>query len=457
MSQNISIKTEPLANDYKQEDSNSDTNTLSYNTIKLENFTNTGNDVKKDKLDLDKTEEFLPENDESTIDTIKEEDVDEMDEFLPEDPPSKEYVDKMDEFLPENVDKSTIDIIKEKDNEMDEFLLEDSPSIYSPSSLTWKSDDCTEAITHDEVQQQRLKTIQQISLPKLEIMDVHEDEQNSNGREANADEERSCEVSMVSNKKVGKYKCEICGRCYRQSRALVVHIRMKHPSHPEFICEICQTRFTTQHGLTRHSILKHPGADSIQTRTKHKCELCDRSYINEKSLRKHMREKHILANDTKYICEKCDIRFATKMGLVVHSSKMHLSEDHSTQTRTKHKCELCDSSYTEYKHLRAHIIAKHPSSIDADYICEICHKRFATQKGLDKHDHVSHPGASSTQTSAKYNCEICGRCYTDDIRTLRKHMRIKHPLSIDTEHICEICNLRFTTKFGLYRHCKSKH
>ncbi|XP_073842701.1 uncharacterized protein isoform X2 [Musca autumnalis] len=120
MSENVSIKTEPFTKDYKQENSNNDTNTLSDNITQLEHITNMINEIKKDEVDLVKMEEFLPENvDESTIDIIKEEDLDEMDEFLSED--SHEDV-----------------------NQMDEFLTEVSSSSYSLSSSTWKSDDRTE-------------------------------------------------------------------------------------------------------------------------------------------------------------------------------------------------------------------------------------------------------------------------------------------------------------------------
>ncbi|XP_073842703.1 uncharacterized protein isoform X2 [Musca autumnalis] len=127
----FSIKTEPFANDHKQEDSTNDTNTTNYNTTKHENFTNMENYIKEDQVVLDKIQNFLPENvAKSTIDIIKEED---MDEFLPKNCPSKDDMDEMDEFLP-----------------------------YATSATT-----------------------QQISLPKLEIIDVHTDEDDSKRHEIN--------------------------------------------------------------------------------------------------------------------------------------------------------------------------------------------------------------------------------------------------------------------------------
>ncbi|XP_073842914.1 uncharacterized protein [Musca autumnalis] len=423
MSEIFSIKMETFAYAYKQEDSNSDINTLSYNTTKFENFTNMVNDINEDKAEMD----------------------------------------EMEEFLPEKVKESTIDIIKEEDvNEMDECLPEDSPT--SASSHTWKSDDRMESIIqdmalHQHVTQQHLTntTTHQISLPKLEIIDVHTDENDGKGLEINGDtdtnvtdnKDRCITSSSRAAQTPAEHKCEICGRSYREESNLRRHMRKNHPLSidTEYICKICNQRYTTQLGLDFHCYRMHPEA---RTPNKHKCEICGSCYRRSNAFLEHMRIKHPLSIDTEHMCNICNQRFTTQPGLDRHSYVTH-------PPLAEHKCEICGLCYKLSSSLSEHIRMKHPSSIDADYICEICHKRFATQKGLDKHYHIAHPGASSTQTSAKYNCEICGRCYTDDVRTLRKHMRIKHPLSIDTEHICEICNLRFTTKVGLYRHCISKH
>ncbi|XP_073842815.1 uncharacterized protein [Musca autumnalis] len=475
MSAVFSIKTEPFDNDYKQEDSNNDTNTLSYNSTKLENFTNMGINIKEDQPDLDKMEEFLPENfDESIITVIKEEDVDEMDEF--------------------------------------------SASIYS-----WKSDDRKEVITHDvlhhqEVTQQHLTTTttQEISLPKLEIMDVHTDEEDSKDLETNGDtdvnsadnnEKRSdilstrhkCEICSKSytdkkylkahmrqkhtlstnaqyickicnqrfTTRVGlevhsirkhpetqrptENKCEICGSCYAESRSLRAHIRSKHPASIDsnYICEICNDKFTTQIGLDRHSLRAHP---ETQTPTEHKCEICGSCYKKKQNLTRHMRKEHSLI-DKEYMCEICHRRFATEAARDSHSDRMHRGA-HST---IKYKCELCDCSYSEDKSLQSHIRDKHPLSIDTEHMCEICHLRFTTQTGLDRHYDRMHPGANSTQTpDKKHKCEICGVYFRGAI-PLRTHMRKKHPSFIDSEYICEICNVKLTTQQGLDRHSYLMH
>ncbi|XP_073842829.1 uncharacterized protein isoform X3 [Musca autumnalis] len=401
MSDNLSIKTEPFAKAYKQENSNNDTHAPSYNVIKLEYLTNMENDINEDELDFDNMEEFLPENDnECTIYKIKEEDVDGM----------------------------------------DESLSEDLHSIYSPSSLTWKSDDRTKAITHDEVQhdrgiQQHLinTTNQQISLPKIELMDVHADEDDdSEGLEINGDTDSNVSDnrgrSITSSSSVAqtptKHKCELCGRCYKKSYMLRAHIRDKHPSFTDFdyICKICNQRFATQTGLDRHYYLAHP---ETRKPTKYKCEPCGLFYTQYVSLRRHMENKHPISIDT-------------------------MDE---TPEPIKHKCEICGCCYKQLDSLRKHMRNVHPMSLDTEYMCELCHKGFSTQAGLDVHSYTRHPEA---QKPAEHKCEQCGICYMKS-KHLQEHIKKKHPSRTDPDYTCELCSRKFTTQAGLETHSTKKH
>ncbi|XP_073842899.1 uncharacterized protein isoform X2 [Musca autumnalis] len=392
MSESFCIKTEPIAKDCEPEDCNNNTNTLSYTTTKLENFTNMLNDIKEDRLDLE-------------------------------------------EFLPEKIDKVAFDVIKEEDvDKMEEFLPKDSPSIYSPSSLTWKSDDCTKAIIHDEAPHERGTqhyltniTTEQISLPKLEIIDVHEDEPDSKGIKVTDDEHskinnkkegsrhvRKCKnydkTCENNNTKKSEHKCEICGNCYRGSHTLREHIRNKHPLsiNTEHICKICHQKFTTEIGLATHSYRRHPVA------TEHKCEICGSYHIRPKALQMHMRNKHP------------EIRF--------------------TQTR-KHKCELCDCSYTDDSSLRVHLRNKHPSSINTEHICKICHKKFTTERGLAKHVKMHPEIRSDSQT--KYKCPKCGRIMKTK-SGLINHFK-------NHGHHCPACGKCYKELFDLTIHIKWSH
>ncbi|XP_073842723.1 uncharacterized protein isoform X1 [Musca autumnalis] len=285
-----------------------------------------------------------------------------------------------------------------------EFLPEDSPNMYSPSSFTWKSDDRTEVISHDEVHQHHLTTTitPQIFLPKLEIMDDSKGIAVTENKpsKVNDNKEDSRNVFMVPNEIVSKckeydkncndkntkksqHKCEICGRCYSQSNTLREHIIKKHPLSLDtnYICEICNKRFTTPAGLEGHTQKKHPAA------CHHICEICGGCYKEDKFLRIHLKDQHSFSLDTEYACDKCDKRFITQIGLDNHSNLMHTKAGEPTE----HKCQLCGRGFTTSKLLRAHIRRKHPSSTDSEYICEICNQGFTTQRGLDKHAHWKHP------------------------------------------------------------------
>ncbi|XP_073842739.1 uncharacterized protein isoform X3 [Musca autumnalis] len=426
---------ETLAKDCKQEDSTNDKDTLIYKTTKPEKYANIVNGIKENENELD--------------------------------------LDKMEEFLSENVDKTTIVLIKEEGvDEMEEFLPEDSPSFYSPLSPTWKSDDRTEVITHDvahhrHVKQQHLTSTitQQISLPKIEIIDMHTDEDDIKGLEFNGDTDANVSVnkerSIISSSRVAtEHKCELCGNSYTDKQGLHRHMKYKHPLalNAEYICEKCNQKFTTQAGLHRHYYWTHR---ETQKTSEHKCEICGSCYRESVNLRAHIRNKHPSSIDTEYICDICSQRFNTKSGLVRHSTRKHpeantTNRTNSTQPPTEYKCEICGSSFTEFNNLRTHIRNKHPSSIDTEYSCEVCKQRFYNKIGLVRHSIWMHPEAESTPTRTKYKCELCPCSYTED-KTLQQHIRKKHPSSIDTEYICEICNRPFTTQKGLAIHSYLTH
>ncbi|XP_073842932.1 uncharacterized protein [Musca autumnalis] len=316
MSQVFSIKTESFDNDYKQEDSGNDTNTLVCNTIKLENFKNMANNIKEEQPDLDKMDEFLPENvDKYKFDIIKEEDVEEMDEFLPEDSTSIHSTsllswksDDRTEVITHDValhqhDKeqhqnSTItkfEIIDLDTDEDDSKGLEvtdddkhtkvsDNREDSRESNDSWKSDDRTEVITPDVALHQHDKEQHRNStITKFEIIDLDTDEDDSKGLEVTDDDKHTKvsdnrEDSRESNdtcanedtetyvispsrvaQKAAKYKCEICGCCYNVHHSLLAHIRNKHPSSldSDYVCEICNKKFTSPISRGMHYYREH--------------------------------------------------------------------------------------------------------------------------------------------------------------------------------------------------------
>ncbi|XP_073842728.1 uncharacterized protein [Musca autumnalis] len=468
MSDSFCIKTEPIAKDYEQEDTNNDANTLCYNTIKLENFTNMGNYIKKDELSFDKIEENVPKNvDESTIGKIKEENVDEMDELL-----QQHLTTTITQQI--SVPKLEIMDVHDSDGDTDANVSDDKNSSQEVSTvlkkkvLKYKRTDKTckdnntektdtsysrESKTHTE------HTCELCGKSYPEYINLRKHMRYKHP--LSMDTEYICKICDQrfatqtgldrhcnrTHRKPTKHKCEICGTCYVDVWHLQIHIRRKHPTSidTEYICEICNERFTTRRGRDKHSYLMHPAA---QTPAQHKCEICGSCYLESQTLRAHIRTKHPASIDTQYICEICHKRFITKKALNIHSKKTHTE----AQTLNEHKCELCCSSYTEVSSLLKHVRKKHPSSI-SEYICEICKQGFATQTSLDRHTSTRHLVA---QKPTNHKCEICGRCYLES-RNLQSHIRKKHPSSIDTVYICEICNQRFTTQIGLHRHSFKMH
>ncbi|XP_073842931.1 uncharacterized protein isoform X2 [Musca autumnalis] len=345
MSESFCIKTEPIDKDYEQEDTNNDANTLCYNTIKLENFTNMVNDIKKEELVLDKVKE------ESTIDIIKEEDVDEMDELLQQ---------HLTSTITQHISLPKLEI-------MDVYTDEDDckgPEINGD----------TDANASDNKKSSREDST---VLNKKVI--------------------KNTEKSDISSSRLAQtpteHKCELCGKSYTEHAKLRRHMLYTHILYMDtkYICKLCNQRFTTQAGLKRHSNTTHSEA---QTLNEHKCEVCGKFYTEHANLLRHMRQKHPSSLDTEYICEICNQRFTTHIGLHRHSYTIHSV----AQKPTKHKCEICDLKYiceicnqgfTTHPGLTIHTLRMHPKA--------------QTQKALNTDSNKTHPVA---QTPTKHKCEI---------------------------------------------------
>lgn len=81
--------------------------------------------------------------------------------------------------------------------------------------------------------------------------------------------------------------CEICGRVFAQRSNLRRHM-LVHSGEKPFTCEICNRTFTTGSNLKAHSVT-HTEKD---TRNRHACSSCHKSFLYKCSLIKHEKRRH---------------------------------------------------------------------------------------------------------------------------------------------------------------------
>nr|CAD7575370.1 unnamed protein product [Timema californicum] len=125
-----------------------------------------------------------------------------------------------------------------------------------------------------------------------------------------------------------------------------------------------------------------------------RCELCDDSFWQEVTLKKHVAQ-HV--NDKPFLCVECNISFPH-----MSSYNKHLTF-HAPKPKHKYKCEFCEKILqTKYNHER-HIMFKH--SKDAiPLTCMLCDIKFSSRGSLKRH--------ISLHMNEKFPCKACDKKFT---------------------------------------------
>ncbi|KAM3955171.1 uncharacterized protein ACR2FA_010953 [Aphomia sociella] len=97
------------------------------------------------------------------------------------------------------------------------------------------------------------------------------------------------------------------------------------------------------------------------TAAKHVCLLCNKSFVNNSNLQRHLQHLH---NQKTFDCEICSIKFTTKLLLDKHFLR-HTEE-------RPFNCDECGKKFKTksnlFQHKRLHF---------KSHMCELCHKTFA--------------------------------------------------------------------------------
>ena len=109
-------------------------------------------------------------------------------------------------------------------------------------------------------------------------------------------------------------------------------------------------------------------------------------------------------------------------------------------------CEYCSYTTNRKSHLNEHYRIIH---LKVKVICDLCGKEFSN---INQHMRVVHKVLRSGLL-AKKKCQECQNEFYD----LTKHMAKAHNLKYVYDYDCNICNMKFKSKFILQRHMQRRH
>lgn len=147
-------------------------------------------------------------------------------------------------------------------------------------------------------------------------------------------EPKENESKTPRREKQSNHPCEICGKCFKSTYKLGIHLQSHSDLRP-YVCEICGQSFKVKGYLTTHIKSKHSVAKAF------KCDKCSAEFGWKAALYTHTKTLHSEGKD-KFICEYCGKEFLWKSSFKTHI-KRHEDLENMRRMHAQLRGEQLDS------------------------------------------------------------------------------------------------------------------
>ena len=201
-----------------------------------------------------------------------------------------------------------------------------------------------------------------------------------------------------------KHVCFVCKKAFRQASNLKSHM-LVHTDVKAYTCQDCGREYKTSTYLKLHIRSAH-----LQQKN-HVCSFCGKRFAHRVSLKAHI---PVHTDEKPYHCETCDKSFKTRANLAAHQT-VHSSEKHFI-------CSTCGKCFRRDCALKRHNLIH---SGEQPYECSMCKMRFNQSCSMQRHM-LTHTGEQP------YSCSDCGTRFTQS-GGLASH-RLRHCPNLKNSH-----------------------
>uniref|UniRef100_A0A8D8FTS5 Zinc finger protein 557 n=1 Tax=Culex pipiens TaxID=7175 RepID=A0A8D8FTS5_CULPI len=379
------------------------------------------------------------ENDE-LIETIEEETLEEYEEVLSEkvvtlDSKGRAVVDSDDDFN----DATNEDYLEEATDEFQPPKQQDQyhdGDVVIKRKFTTKPPVVTQPKRRGRPKRPPAPKFQNVNPEHVIVINLEE-------KQKVIDEQRAIYDANIIEVTVGCLQCGICPAQYCSPFLAARHLERDHgimmhelgetlrydrvfTRERKYQCRFCNRLYVNEKALEKHILLHGPNGTAV-----HKCPICTSWFESEEEALNHSRIEH----REKLECPVCFKFFSNQERMIKHRKQIH---EH-TRVKQDHVCPKCGKNFSSRGAVSDH--ERSNCGQNPIYPCEICGKRYNTASSLKNH-------YSLHSDELPFSCQYCGKCY----RTRGQVKVHERTHTGEKPYACDFCPKRFGHRETLHTH-----
>lgn len=237
--------------------------------------------------------------------------------------------------------------------------------------------------------------------------------------------------------------CRFCGRPFKHTGHRNEHERLHIGIRP-YKCDVCHKAFVNPSKLRYHSISVHGRSKNLPGYVGARTSECSatRAVTQNSTLEKNSKLKQGL----KVKCSKLRKKVWKREASNKHSYPA-VQQDESGIVDKLFSCSICNKTFKNWSSLEFHHSREHLAEDESrKHRCKVCQKAFKRVGHLEDHMHT-HSG----KRQRPFQCDLCDAAFLRQAH-LKSHMKTH-----SGDHMCNLCDLPFSSSKNLIVHVTKHH